>query len=166
MRHATRTLLFILTVLGAAAAQEKEATKPAPPKPDSESSAKPEPAPVVRAHEVTIQGKILHYKTTAGRMPIRNAAGDTEAQMFYTAYTLDGVTDPSRRRLVFAFHGGPGSSSVWLQMGAIGPQRVKLNDDGSLPAPPYRLVPNEGTWLDDADLVFIHPVGTGYSPAP
>jgi carboxypeptidase C (cathepsin A) len=165
MRHATRTLLFVLIALCAAAAQEKEATKPAPPKPDSESSAKPEPAPVVRPHEVTIQGKILHYKTTAGRMPIRNAAGETEAQMFYTAYTLDGVTDPSRRRLVFAFNGGPGSSSVWLQMGAIGPQRVKLNDDGSLPAPPYRVVPNEGTWLDDADLVFIDPVGTGYSRA-
>jgi carboxypeptidase C (cathepsin A) len=124
-----------------------------------------EPAPVVRPHEITVAGKALRYKTTTGRMPIRNAAGDTEAWIFYTAYTLDGVQDVSKRKLVFAFNGGPGSSSVWLHLGAIGPLRAKLNDDGSLPAPPYQLVPNEATWLDQADLVFIDPVGTGYSRA-
>src|SRR5208283_3074178 len=141
----TRVLLFHLMALCAAAAQEKDAAKPAPPaKPESETAAKAEPAPVVRAHEITILGQTLHYKTTAGRMPIRNAAGETEAQMFYTAYTLEGVSDPAKRRLVFAYNGGPGSSAVWLQMGAIGPLRVKLNDDGSLPAPPYKMVPNGG----------------------
>ena len=162
MRSLTRVLMIGCLALCVAAAQE---TKPAPPKTEPEASAKPEPAPVVRSHEVAIQGKTLHYKTTAGRMPIRSATGEIEAQIFYTAYTLEGVADPSKRRLVFAFNGGPGSSAVWLQMGAIGPQRVKLNDDGSLPAPPYHMVPNEGSWLDEADLVFIDPVGTGYSRA-
>ncbi|MGO9240940.1 MAG: S10 family peptidase [Bryobacteraceae bacterium] len=166
MRTPSRVLAFLLMALCGAAAQEKDAAKPAPPaKPESETAAKAEPAPVVRAHEITILGQTLHYKTTAGRMPIRNAAGETEAQMFYTAYTLEGVSDAAKRRLVFAYNGGPGSSAVWLQMGAIGPLRVKLNDDGSLPAPPYKMVPNEGTWLDQADLVFIDPVGTGYSRA-
>ena len=142
------------------------ADEPKPPAPKAEApKADAEPAPIVRSHETTVNGKTLKYKTTAGRMPIRNAAGEVEANIFYTAYTLDGVTDLSKRRLVFAFNGGPGSASVWLHLGAIGPMRVALNDDGSLPPAPYRIVPNEGTWLDDADLVFIDPVGTGYSRA-
>jgi carboxypeptidase C (cathepsin A) len=152
----------MLLALGAACAlYAADEAKPAavPPKPDAE------PAAIVRSHELTVPGRTLHYKTTTGRMPIRNEKGETEAQIFYTAYTLDGVADASHRRLVFAFNGGPGSSSVWLHLGAIGPKRVKLNDDGSLPAPPYQIVANEATWLDEADLVFVDPVGTGYSRA-
>jgi carboxypeptidase C (cathepsin A) len=98
-------------------------------------------------------------------MPIRNAQGEPEAHIFYIAYTLDGVPDASKRKLMFSFNGGPGSSSVWLHLGALGPKRVKMRDDGSLPPPPYELVPNEETWLDETDLVFIDPVGTGYSRA-
>ncbi|HNU07480.1 MAG TPA: peptidase S1, partial [Pyrinomonadaceae bacterium] len=79
------------------------------------------------------------------------------------AYTLDGVADPSRRPLMFSFNGGPGSASVWLHLGALGPKRVKMLDDGMMPAPPYELADNESTWLPDTDLVFIDPVGTGYS---
>ena len=74
-------------------------------------------------------------------------------------------TDPSRRPLTISFNGGPGSSSVWLHLGALGPKRVAMNDDGTMPAPPYRLVDNEATWLDQTDLVFVDPVGTGYSRA-
>ncbi len=162
MQHQARAFLLSLTALCALAAQDP---KPAPapvPAPAAKAEA-PEPAPVVRQHELALQGKTLRYKTTTGRMPIRNAAGETEAWIFYTAYTLDGVEDAAKRKLVFSFNGGPGSSSVWLHLGAIGPMRVKLNDDGSLPAPPYQVVPNEGSWLDQADLVFIDPVGTGYS---
>jgi carboxypeptidase C (cathepsin A) len=98
-------------------------------------------------------------------MPLKNADGQIDANLFYVAYTLDGVSDLSKRPLLFAFNGGPGSASVWLHMGCIGPKRVKMNDDGSLPAPPYHLVDNENTWLDQADLVFVDPVGTGYSRA-
>lgn len=123
------------------------------------------PAPVVRKHEITVKGRPLKYTTTTGMMPIRNAEGVVEAQIFYMAYTLDGVADPAKRRLMFSFNGGPGSSSVWLHLGALGPKRARMLDDGALPPAPYQLVPNEETWLDETDLVFIDPVGTGYSRA-
>ncbi|HSM88255.1 MAG TPA: hypothetical protein VLT16_19015, partial [Candidatus Limnocylindrales bacterium] len=102
---------------------------------------------------------------TAGMMPLKNAdTGETEAHVFYIAYTLDGQS-PERRPLTFSFNGGPGSASVWLNLGAIGPKRVRMQPDGMMPAPPYQLVDNEYTWLDQTDLVFIDPVGTGYSRA-
>jgi carboxypeptidase C (cathepsin A) len=98
-------------------------------------------------------------------MPLKNDAGETEARVFFMAYTLDHGGAPSERPLMFSFNGGPGSSSVWLHLGALGPKRVRMLDDGTLPPPPYRLVDNESTWLDQTDLVFIDPVGTGYSRA-
>ena len=98
-------------------------------------------------------------------MPIKNRDGETEARIFFMAYTLDEAGNRSRRPLTFSFNGGPGSASVWLHLGAIGPKRVKMNPDGTMPAPPYELVDNEYTWLNQSDLVFIDPVGTGYSRA-
>lgn len=98
-------------------------------------------------------------------MPIKNRDGETEARMFFMAYTLDAGSGRSQRPLTFAFNGGPGSASVWLHLGAIGPKRVKMNADGTMPAPPYELIDNEYTWLTQSDLVFIDPVGTGYSRA-
>jgi carboxypeptidase C (cathepsin A) len=98
-------------------------------------------------------------------MPIKNRDGETEARMFFMAYTLDDAGSRSRRPLTFSFNGGPGSSSVWLHLGALGPKRVRMNPDGTMPAPPYELVDNEQTWLNQTDLVFIDPVGTGYSRA-
>jgi len=98
-------------------------------------------------------------------MPIKNREGETEARMFFMAYTLDDAGNRNRRPLTFSFNGGPGSASVWLHLGAIGPKRVKMNADGSMPAPPYELVDNDQTWLSGSDLVFIDPVGTGYSRA-
>jgi len=98
-------------------------------------------------------------------MPIKNREGETEARIFYMAYTLDDAGPRNRRPVTFAFNGGPGSASVWLHLGAIGPKRVKMNPDGTMPAPPYDLVDNDLTWLTTSDLVFIDPVGTGYSRA-
>ena len=98
-------------------------------------------------------------------MPIKNREGETEARMFFMAYTLDEGGNRSRRPLTFSFNGGPGSSSVWLHLGALGPKRVKMNPDGTMPGPPFELVDNEETWLNQTDLVFIDPVGTGYSRA-
>ncbi len=124
----------------------------------------PETPPVVTHHEIRVDGKVLRYTATAGLMPIKNEqSGKVEAHMFYVAYTLD--TAGRRRPLTFAFNGGPGSSSVWLHMGAIGPRRVKMLPEGGMPAPPYELEDNQSTWLDQTDLVFIDPVGTGYSRA-
>lgn len=119
---------------------------------------------MVTRHEIKVGSKTLRYTATVGMMPIKNREGETEARMFFMAYTLD---NPSRsqRPLTFAFNGGPGSASVWLHLGAIGPKRVRMNVDGTMPAPPFDLVDNEHTWLSQSDLVFIDPVGTGYSRA-
>jgi carboxypeptidase C (cathepsin A) len=124
-----------------------------------------EEKPVVTSHEIRIGARILKYKVTTGYLPLRSELGVLEANVFFMAYTLDGVTDPARRPLMFSFNGGPGSSSVWLHLGALGPRRVRMEDDGWLPAAPYRLVDNEQTWLEFTDLVFIDPVGTGFSRA-
>jgi carboxypeptidase C (cathepsin A) len=124
-----------------------------------------EPAPVVTHHEIHAGGKTLRYTATAGMMPLKNIdTGEVEAHIFYIAYTLDGQ-QPEHRPLTFSFNGGPGSASVWLHLGAIGPKRVPMQPDGMMPPPPFRLIDNEYTWLDHTDLVFIDPVGTGYSRA-
>ncbi|MGH9351823.1 MAG: S10 family peptidase, partial [Terriglobia bacterium] len=122
-----------------------------------------EEKPVITHHQITVNGKALSYTATAGMMPIRDDAGTLQAHMFYVAYTLDGADAASERPLTFCFNGGPGSSSVWLQIGAIGPRRVALEPDGHMPPPPFRLEDNQDTWLGQTDLVFIDPVGTGYS---
>ncbi|HET8714851.1 MAG TPA: hypothetical protein VFM16_03430 [Holophagaceae bacterium] len=119
------------------------------------------PKPVVSHHQITAGAKVLKYTATAGYMPLKNDRGEDEARIFYTAYTLDG--GGANRPLIFCFNGGPGSSSIWLHLGCIGPRRVKLLPDGELPPPPFQLVDNADTWLDQADLVFIDPVGTGFS---
>ncbi len=126
---------------------------------------KDEPA-VVTKHSARVGGRSLNYTVTTGFMPIKNAiSGETEARIFYMAYTLDGVSDPKSRPLMFSFNGGPGSASVWLHLGALGPRRVKMLDDGMMPPPPYEMVDIEHSWLDQTDMVFIDPVGTGYSRA-
>ncbi|HWU38557.1 MAG TPA: hypothetical protein VN203_12995, partial [Candidatus Acidoferrum sp.] len=122
-----------------------------------------EKPPVVTHHEIRSGGKALKYTATAGLMPIKNADGDTEAHIFFMAYTLDNAPTRAHRPLTFCFNGGPGSSSVWLHMGAIGPRRVRLQSNGDMPRPPFELEDNQETWLDRTDLVFIDPVGTGYS---
>jgi carboxypeptidase C (cathepsin A) len=126
----------------------------------------PDTPPIETQHQTTIDGQTLHYTATAGMIPLKNEDKDEiTAGLFFTAYTLNGVDDTSTRPLVFVFNGGPGSSSVWLHLGAIGPRRVIMQDEGWMPAPPFRLADNLYSWLDLADLVFIDPVGTGYSRA-
>src|SRR5438445_3503297 len=134
-------------------------------RPQPQATPTPEEPPVVTRHEIRIGGRTLHYTATVGMMPIKNRDGETEARIFFMAYTLDGEGNRSRRPLTFSFNGGPGSASVWLHLGAIGPRRVPMNPDGTMPSPPYQLVDNEYTWLNQTDLVFIDPVGTGYSRA-
>lgn len=120
-------------------------------------------APIVTTHQISLNGHTFAYSASAGRLPIHSRTGETEAQIFYVAYTRTDTPKGAHRPLLFAFNGGPGSASLWLHLGAIGPRRVQLEDNGSLPPPPYTLVDNESSWLDRADLVFIDPVGTGYS---
>ena len=121
--------------------------------------------PSVTHHSVNLDGKTLNYTATAAQMPLKDAAGETEAHIFYMAYTLDGVTDRSKRPVTFCFNGGPGSASLWVHMGGMGPRSPKLMPNGGMPPPPYQLRDNPNTWLDKTDLIFIDPVGTGYSRA-
>src|SRR5829696_7524909 len=135
------------------------------PTPGERDAATTDGPPSVTRHEMRVGSRTLRYTVTTGVMPLRSAAGETEARIFYMAYTLDGAGPAAQRPLMFSFNGGPGSSSVWLHLGALGPRRVQMLEDGAMPAPPFRLVDNEHTWLDFTDLVFIDPVGTGYSRA-
>jgi carboxypeptidase C (cathepsin A) len=120
--------------------------------------------PVVTHHQITLNGKALKYTATAGRLPIKRPDGKIEAEMFFVAYTLDGQ-DATKRPLTFAFNGGPGSASVWLHMGALGPRRVVLQPDGFMPPAPYRMEDNPYTPLDRTDLVLVDAIGTGFSRA-
>jgi carboxypeptidase C (cathepsin A) len=169
----------------AAQSPEKPAENPAT-KPDTSSEQKPqsresssdkdkekdkeehfdmsEVSPVQTHHQITVEGKLLKYTATAGRLPIKRGDGRIEAEMFYVAYTLDGP-DAAKRPLTFAFNGGPGSASIWLHMGALGPKRVVLQADGFMPPAPYRMEDNPYTLLDKSDLVLIDAIGTGFSRA-
>jgi len=118
--------------------------------------------PVQTHHEIRINGKPLRYTATVGRLPIKDAEGKIEAQMFFVAYTLDDA-DLATRPVTFAFNGGPGSASIWLHMGALGPRKVVLQPDGTLPEAPYHLMDNANTPLDRTDLVLVDAIGTGYS---
>jgi carboxypeptidase C (cathepsin A) len=120
--------------------------------------------PVVTHHQITVAGKALKYTATAGRLPIKRDDGKIEAEMFFVAYTLDGQ-EASKRPLTFAFNGGPGSASIWLHMGALGPKRVVLQPNGFMPAAPYRIADNEDTLLDRSDIVMVDAIGTGFSRA-
>ena len=116
----------------------------------------------VTSHEVTIGGATVAYTATAGTLFLRDAAGEPRAEVFFVAYTRDGF-EPEQRPLTFAFNGGPGSSSVWLQLGTFGPKRADIPDAAPAGNAPHRLVANPESILDVTDLVFIDPIGTGYS---
>lgn len=133
---------------------------------------------VITHHSILCAGKQISYTATAGRMVLKEEIipkeGDQKnqyegekprAEIFFVAYTLDGVEDSSKRPVTFAFNGGPGSASIWVHMGLLGPKKVLLNDDGSPLPPPAQLIENEYSILDMTDLVFIDPIGTGFSRA-
>jgi carboxypeptidase C (cathepsin A) len=120
--------------------------------------------PIVTHHQTTLDGKLLKYTATTGRLPIKRDDGKIEAEMFFVAYTLDGQ-DAGKRPLTFAFNGGPGSASIWLHMGALGPKRVVMQPDGFMPPAPYRIADNPYTMLDKSDLVFVDAIATGFSRA-
>ncbi len=145
-------------------AGEKESPKPAAKEPAKDKAKEPEEKLVESEHSVTIGGQEIKYKASAGTILLRDEDDKPTASIFYIAYTREGVETGSRP-VTFSFNGGPGSSSVWMHLGLLGPRRVRLAEDGSALPPPYRLVDNEYSLLDETDLVFIDPVSTGYSRA-
>lgn len=143
---------------------------------DAKKDAARPPEPSITQHSVTIRtpaGPIeVHYRATAGTLPVMDDAGKTRAHMFFIAYERLGEPGPDGTRpvdrsrpITFTFNGGPGSSSVWLHMGAMGPRRIVMGDEGEALPPPGRYEPNEHCWLDLTDLVFLDPVSTGFSRA-
>jgi len=148
----------------------------------TDKPAKPEPADqiAITRHRAKIGRREIAYTVTCGTLVLKEEAekdGKSEgekarAKVFFIAYTLDdpgstttgaGSPDNAKRPVTFSFNGGPGSSSVWLHLGVLGPKRVALDDEGHSAGPPGRLVANEFSLLDRSDLVFVDPVGTGFS---
>ena len=148
--------------------KKEEPKKDEAAKDDAKEKGKPDEKPEKKSetqHRITIGGKVIEYTATAGTLQLKDAEDKPTAAIFHIAYTKKGEGDPAKRPLTFSFNGGPGSSSVWLHMGLLGPRRVKLADDGAAVPPPYSLVDNEWSLLDETDLVFIDPVSTGFSRA-
>lgn len=136
-------------------------------KKDDGDKKKDETPPLVETpHEINVRGQKIPYKSTAGPLTLTKAYGEPRAEVFHIAYTRTDLDAEavSKRPVCFCFNGGPGSSSVWLHLGAFGPRRIVLPADGSTaPPPPYSLTDNQFTLLADCDLVFIDPVSTGLS---
>ncbi len=135
-------------------------------KPDAKLGDKPDlpafPPDASVKQTAQIGGRTVNYTATVGWLPVRDDKGKTTAQVVFTAYVLDGPKNPNRP-VTFAFNGGPGAASVYLNLGVIGPKRVAFGAAGDSPSDPARPVDNESSWLDFTDLVFIDPVGTGFS---
>jgi carboxypeptidase C (cathepsin A) len=152
---------IVLTVCGARfpvqAAGAAEVSAP------STGTASPDQAVHTR-HAIAIDGAQLAYTAIAGTLRVGLDKSDAEAAMFYVAYHREGES-AATRPITFVFNGGPGSSAAWLHVGGLGPRRLSLSDEGTIPGPPARLVDNAQTWLGFTDLVFVDPVGTGFSRA-
>jgi carboxypeptidase C (cathepsin A) len=156
-----------------APAQSSEATPapgaPAPPpgtpKQPTHPDALPNPLPADKSvpQTVAVNGKTLHYTATVGTIQLEGKDGKPTAEVVYTAYTLDQPKGSEPRPVLFAFNGGPGAASGFLNLGAVGPKHVSFGNAGESPSDPATLTDNPGTWLDFTDLVFIDPVGTGFS---
>lgn len=152
-----------------------EATKEKEDDKKEQEKEKPEPKDnlVETKHVVTINGRRVNYTATAGTIVLKEETekdGKVEghkpkAEIFFIAYTRDGIKEQKKRPVTFCFNGGPGSSSVWLHLGVLGPRRIITDEEGNLLQPPYDLIENEYSILDQTDLVFIDPVSTGYSRA-
>jgi carboxypeptidase C (cathepsin A) len=126
-----------------------------------QDAASPLPPAAISEHSITIAGEKIDYTTEAGTVALPAKAGRPDAEIFYVAYRRK--PESAKRPITFVFNGGPGAASTYLHLGALGPRAIAANSIGRLEGPPPRLVDNDATWLDLTDLVFVDPVGTGYS---
>ena len=161
-------LVFSHVTVNAAQETPKEISPAESKSPDTKAAFEA-PAPKeessVTDHKIRVDGQLIPYKAAAATTLLKDDKDEPTALIYSTAYTRSDVKDLSRRPIAFIYNGGPGSSSIWLHMGAFGPMRVVTNDAAATPPAPYRIVDNGNTLLDKADLVFIDPVGTGFSHA-
>ncbi len=135
------------------------------PKQPSKPETEPNPLPADKSipQTITINGKVIHYTATVGTVALKAKDGKPTGEVVYTAYTLDQPAGAPHRPVTFAFNGGPGASSVYLNMGAVGPKHIAFANQGDSASDPAVLTDNPGTWLDFTDLVFLDPIGTGFS---
>jgi carboxypeptidase C (cathepsin A) len=154
------TVLLLFVVVPVSRAQQRGGRGMA------EAPAEPAPVPEeqssVTEHSIVVDGQTVPYTATAATMHLVNDDGEVTGNLYYTAYTRSDA-DSAMRPIAFIYNGGPGSASVWLHMGAFGPKRVPVNDSGPTPPAPYNLVDNVGTLIDVTDMVFVDPIGTGFS---
>lgn len=155
-RRLAYTLCFLLSTAGSLWAAAR---------PRSEDQLPTTDDPVVTQHEIKADGNVLRYTARTGFISLRDEFNQVHGRIFYVAYQLDRGTTKTTRPITFAWNGGPGSPASMLQLGALGPFRVKDLSEYPTPPPPYELTENESTWLDQTDLVFVDPIGTGYSYA-
>jgi len=169
LKIAALELVLVLGLSSQMSAQE--APKDAKPAETKSGDLKPPESPVpkeessVTDHTIRIGGQTIPYKATASTTLLKNDKDEPTAVIFSVAYTKSDIKDLSQRPIAFVYNGGPGSASVWLHMGAFGPRRVMTPNAESAPPPPYKVEDNANSLLDKTDLVFIDPVGTGYSRA-
>jgi carboxypeptidase C (cathepsin A) len=128
---------------------------------DAKTALPPLPADAHVQQTMQLNGKTLKYTVTVGALPVRDKDGKMAGEVVLTAYTMEGENRP----VTFALNGGPGAASVYLNLGAFGPKHLQVGNEGDSPSDPAVPVDNPGTWLDFTDLVFIDPVGTGFSRA-
>ncbi len=161
MNLSRTALAFTLLVVPVLHAQEaKPDAKPEASTPQAKAPMPPTLPPEAHvAQTIQLDGKPLKYTATVGALPVKNPEGKPTGEVVVTSY----VVDAPNRPVTFAFNGGPGAASVYLNLGAIGPKRVAFGAEGQSPSDPATLTDNPGTWLDFTDLVFIDPIGTGFS---
>jgi carboxypeptidase C (cathepsin A) len=146
----------------APAADNKPAEKPSDKAAAPDKNALPPlPPPAHVQQQIMLDGKSLKYTVTIGTIPVRDKDGKVAGEVVTTAYTVEGENRP----VTFALNGGPGAASVYLNFGAIGPRHMNFGNEGDSPSDPVALTDNQGTWLDFTDLIFIDPIGTGFSRA-
>ena len=153
----TTRILACLIVLTSSMAAAQE-----PPAKEGGDEAAPEAKTWVTEHSARIGGRNIEYTVTAGTMLMKNAEGKPHALMGFTAYAKKG-SDPRTRPIMFAYNGGPGSASLWLHMGVLGPQRAVVEDTSQGSKGPFRRVENAYSIIDETDLIMIDPVGTGFA---
>src|SRR5258708_636981 len=156
--------LSMIAIAAGARAQDKDA-KPADKPAEAAPAAPPKEESSVTDHSIKIGGQTIAYKATAATILLKNEKDEPTALLYSTAYTRSDVKDPSQRPIAFVYNGGPGSASVWLHMGSFSPKRVVTVNADATPPAPYKLTDNANCLLDKTDLVFVDPVGTGFSHA-
>ncbi|OYY91338.1 MAG: peptidase S10 [Sphingomonas sp. 28-66-16] len=161
LRQLIAAAILALTLTSPIAAQEKHDATAAEKKAGDDIQLPPLPADKTVKQSATIGGRTINYDATVGTIPVRDKKGKEIGQVVYTAYVVAG--SGVDRPVTFAFNGGPGASSVYLNMGAVGPKRVPFGVQGNAPSDSPVATDNPNSWLDFTDLVFIDPIGTGFS---